>query len=120
MLIELERPPDTLSIDAVAWSQTIDLARIFGWKPTPTLSRILAKRLEMGVEFEVGNVDAKTLADALQRAFSPQRMSHRQLVHWGAIGWYAMDRTGKFDGSEQRNIISFCEGGSYWLRRGCG
>jgi hypothetical protein len=60
------------------------------------------------------------LADVLQRAFSPQPMSHRQLARWGAIGLYAMDRIGKFDGSEQREIISFCKGGSFWLRCGYG
>jgi hypothetical protein len=119
-MIELVRLPDSLSIDPIAWSQTVDLAYVFAWKPSSTLSRLLAKGFKIGVEIEVGSEDAKALADVLQRAFSPQPMSHRQLARWGAIGLYAMDRIGKFDGSEQREIISFCKGGSFWLRCGYG
>ena len=115
--IELMRTPDKLAIDAIVWSQTISLARGFAWRPSPALSRLLARGVKLGVEIEVCDDDAEALANVLRGAFRPQRMSHRRLVLWGVIGLYAMETTGKFDGSEQRQIISFCEGGSFLLRR---
>jgi hypothetical protein len=86
MMIKLVRSPDILSIDTIEWSQTLEFTRAFAWKPSSTLSRLLAKG-KIGAEIEVGSEDAKALADVLKRAFRPQRRSHRQRVRWGAIGF---------------------------------
>lgn len=116
-MIELVRSTENLNVDSIAWSQTLELARAYSWKPSFPLSRLIARGLKVGVEIEVSSQDAEALASSLQRALLPQRISHRRMLLWGVIGQHAMDRTDKFDGSEQRAIISFCESGSFRLRR---